>query len=433
MVTRGSRPGTPFAFSVEVLLSCPRSRRHHLLVAAVAATLGCGGRSPLLDGDGLSSGSSSGAGGAAPEGSTGGATSASGSTTSGEGGSVSTGSTSIGAGTSSSGATGTGSGGGPACSPVQGVVNLLQGSLPTDDGYENVASDGQFVYFRSNAALYRVPVSGGPAETLYAGPFGGFFAANGGTVAWEPLMSSGFNPAGLTVKNGAGVQSVPLAGGALPAAAAWMLADTSGNVFFEVNVPGVARSQTWRWSATTGPAGEMPGVGMPDAGAGTNLYWADRGEVIWANNLAGPAGGIYATEIATGIAHLIVGNGTDDFGGLVGVDAENLYGEGSICPMGACPFTIYGVSRAGGAAPFVAYQTQDAYWTVSLHADDSGLYWMNWKTLGIYHAALSTPGAPAELVVHPASGIAQFALDACNVYWLDVDATGTMSVMATAK
>jgi hypothetical protein len=39
----------------------------------------------------------------------------------------------------------------------------------------------------------------------------------------------------------------------------------------------------------------------------------------------------------------------------------------------------------------------------------------------------------AELVVHPASGIAQLAMDACNLYWLDIDAMGAVSVMATAK
>ncbi len=314
------------------------------------------------------------------------------------------------------------------------MTNLLQAPLPAgDEGYENVASDGQFVYFNSASTLYRVPVSGGDAETLYSGSFGGYFAANGGTVGWEPVNSVTYNPTGLTVERAGGVQLVALAGGALPSAGSWMVADTGGDVFFQVDLPGGGQSQTWRWSPATEMAGEMPGVGMPAAGGGTNLYWADRGQVIWANNLAGPAGGLYATEIATGIPHQIVGNGTEDFGGLVGLDATNLYGTGSICPQGACPFTIYGVARAGGGTPFVAYQTAGAYWTVSLHADDSGLYWMDWTTKGIYHATLSSVGAPAELVVHPASGISQFALDACNVYWLDVDATGTTSVMATAK
>jgi hypothetical protein len=183
----------------------------------------------------------------------------------------------------------------------------------------------------------------------------------------------------------------------------------------------------------------MPGVGMPDAGAGTNLYWADRGQIIWSNGIDGPTGGIYATEISTGTPRQLVDNSAVGFGSIDGVDASNVYGQGSGCPKSACPFTVYGVSRNGGT-PFVAYQTADAYRLGSPpQVDDSGLYWIDWDTFGIYHAVMAI-GAPAELVgqvVNP-PGIgwsvpARFAMDACNLYWLEVDPSGTTRLMAIAK
>jgi hypothetical protein len=70
--------------------------------------------------------------------------------------------------------------------------------------------------------------------------------------------------------------------------------------------------------------------------------------------------------------------------------------------------------------------------------DDTGLYWVDWSTRGIYHAAM-TLGAPAELAAQllapGAEGTvpATFAMDACNLYWLTTDATNAPAIMATAK
>jgi hypothetical protein len=221
--------------------------------------------------------------------------------------------------------------------------------------------------------------------------------------------------------------------GVLPQRWQPILGDTDGDIFFEVDPP-----QVWRWLPATGAAAEMPGFGAPDAGA-VNLYFADRGQVIWAGG-----NGLYATDIATGVARQLVGLATTSgFGSLVGLDASNVYGAGSICPRGACPFTISGVARAGGS-PFVAYQTAESYWTQALRADDSGLYWSTWGQGGLYHAAL-TNGAPAQRLVElpttAGRGFSQyFGMDACNVYWIEWDMTspplvtqGAPHVMAIAK
>jgi hypothetical protein len=113
----------------------------------------------------------------------------------------------------------------------------------------------------------------------------------------------------------------------------------------------------------------------------------------------------------------------------MGVDAKNLYGFASSCVDSTCPFTVYGVSRAGGGTPFVAYQSPTAYWTASPpQVDETGLFWVDWSTRGICHAAM-TLGAPAEiaaqLLAPGAEGTvpATFAMDACNLYWLTADAT----------
>jgi len=324
------------------------------------------------------------------------------------------------------------------CVPVQGVTNLVQGVAPEIDGAGFAFTDGEYVYVPTGSALYRLSVAGGPVETVYAGPLEGYggMAAGGGTVGWFPVTAATRAPTGLSVERAGVIQSVTFPSGVVPSAGAWTVADTLGDLFFEVDPPTGGRSQTWRWSAATGQAAEMPGVGMPDAGAGTNLYFTDRGQIIWANNLAGPAGGMYATDISTGVAHPIItgattedGGTTDDFGGIVGIDATNLYGEGSICPDGACPFTVYGVARNGGT-PFVAYQTVGSYWTNGLIADDSGLYWVDWVTEAIYHVSLPSSDVP-QVVVKPDAGISRFVMDACNLYW--VGSGSELQVMAAAK
>ncbi|HEX7480939.1 MAG TPA: hypothetical protein VF331_24265 [Polyangiales bacterium] len=322
---------------------------------------------------------------------------------------------------------------GSQCAPLAGPTNLLQAALPASDAYSGIASDGQYVYFAGISSLYRVPISGGRAERVYTGTFGGVFAATRGTVAW--VSGAAGSATGLTVKNAGGVRAVALPGGAmLP----WgsILVDADADVWFELDSASGGRSHTWRWRSTTASVAEMPAVGMPDTGGGTNLYFADRGQIIWSNNATGPSSGVYATDVSTGTVHHIVGAGTKGFGSLIGLDATNVYGVASICPSGACPFTVYGVARAGGT-PFVAYETADAYWTNGLQADASGLYWIDLESKSIYHAALSK-GAPVKLVVKlssaPGSSVpAQFALDACNLYWIEFDPTHAPRIMAIAK
>jgi hypothetical protein len=318
-----------------------------------------------------------------------------------------------------------------ACAPLRGPTNLLQSSLPGTVPYDGLVSDGQSLYFTSVRTLYRLPITGGAAETVQSGTVAPFFAAVPGTVVWAEATADHLT--GLTAKSAGGARSAPLPAGAVPA---WelMLVDTEGYVYFEVDLPGGGRSHTWRWSPSSGAAGEMPGVGMADVGGGTNLYWVDRGQVLWSNNAAGPAGGVYVTDVATGVPRQILGNDDPGFGSPIGGDAVNVYGAGDICPKSVCPFTVSGVARSGGDRPFVAYQSEGAYWTTGLRADGSGVYWIDWVTRAIYHVAMS-PGARADLVVQLSGATipARLALDACNVYWLELDATGAPRVMAIAK
>jgi hypothetical protein len=332
------------------------------------------------------------------------------------------------------------------CRLTREPTNLLQSPLPVAVGYGDVASDGQHVYFTGNRSLYRVPISGGPAETVYSGSFAHFYAVARGTVAW--LMGAPENVTGLAVENAGGIYSVALPAGTT---IAWAgpLVDAEGQVYFQVNVPGGGRSRTWRWNPIMDSAAEMPGVGMPDGGGGTLLFWADRGQVIWANNAPGSAGGIYATNITTGIARQLVGRPGDGFGSLLGLDASNVYGAGSFCPRYGppppfrpttpveCPFRVSGVPRDGAGAPFIAYERNDARFEGfggPPVADDSGLYWIDSDAKRIYHAPMSKGAHPQPVVELTSSLVpAQFALDACNLYWLDVDPTGAPRLMAVAK
>ena len=309
-----------------------------------------------------------------------------------------------------------------ACTPLPELTNLSPTPLPAGDAYSGVLSDGRYVYFSGVSTLYRVPVSGGPTETVYAGPLG-FYAAGGGVVAWVTLAPDTNDPVGLTIDNVSGSQDVVLPAGVRPSPASNIVADAAGNVFFDVDLP-TGSSATWRWNPATNSAAPMPGVGSPD-GPGANLYWADRGQVVWAGD------GLYATDMSTGTQRQLVADNSVGFGSLLGLDAENIYGAGDICPKSACTFTVYGVARAGGL-PFVAFQSVEPSWTVGLQADDSGLYWIDWESLGIFHAPLS-PSGPAEHVVDPGSGIGEFATDACNLYWLQVDSTQTTRLMGSAK
>lgn len=323
-----------------------------------------------------------------------------------------------------------------ACTSIKEPTNLLEAPLPGGSTFDSLVADGPNLYFTGGDSIYRVPVSGGVAESLYSGPLLGLlgspFAAKNGVVAWVPATADNVTPAGLSVSNTDGVQSVVFPSGVLPADSP-MVVDTDGNVIFNVSLPG-ARWQTWKWSPTTNSATEMPGVDAPDASSViNNLYWADRGQLVWASS-----GGVYITEISTGETRRVLDHQTDAaFGGLLGLDASNLYGASGICP-GSCKFTVSAVPRGGGT-PVVVYETADAYWTASLpHVDSSGLYWIDWTTRAIYHAPL-TLGAPAKQVVSvapsgPGGTIpARFAVDACNVYWFTSDQSGETRLMAAPK
>jgi hypothetical protein len=297
--------------------------------------------------------------------------------------------------------------------------------------YGGLTSDGRYVYFAGQAAIYRVPVSGGAVETVYSGglPVGPpSLAAMNGTIAWIFAAPGAKAAAGMTVQNASGLHDVALPSGAVPSGP--IVVDADGNVFFDVSLPsgaGAQTIQTWRWDPASGSAAQMPGVAVRTDGGGVNLYFADRGQLIWAWN------GVYATDIPTGTTHPLNVT-TTGFGSLIGVDATNVYGAGNICPGGPCPFTIWGTPRDGGS-PFVAYQSSEVYRTQELQADDSGLYWVDWSAPGIYHAALGN-GGPATLVAQLGPSVipSQFAMDACNLYWLDANGTGaTQQVMAAPK
>jgi hypothetical protein len=322
------------------------------------------------------------------------------------------------------------------CSQLRGVTALLSSPLPTGDVYDGAKSDGRYVYFVGSTAIYRVPVSGGSLETVHAvrmsqgGEPSWNYGVNAGTIAWVYANPGSYNPAGLMVENASGVHDVAFPSGVTPVSQ--VLVDVDGNVFVIANLAsgdaGAPTVQVWRWNPATGSAAQMPGVGKPD-GSGVNLYWADRGQIIWAS----AEGGLYATDISTGTPHQLDETNAG-FGSLLGVDANNVYGAGSICPMSACSFTVWGTPRHGGT-PFVAYQTTAAYWTNGLQADDSGLYWVDWSTPGLYHAPLMR-GAPAQLLARVGPNLipSQFAMDACNLYWIDANGTGAkQQVMAVPK
>jgi hypothetical protein len=221
--------------------------------------------------------------------------------------------------------------------------------------YGGAESDGQYVYFigsmfAGGSAIYRVPISRGDLETVHAVqmPAGGSsYGVNAGTIAWVYANPGMDTPAGIMVENASGVHDVTLPSGVTLEPDGPVLVDVEGNVFFVVDLAsGDADPPTrpaWRWNPATGSAAQMPGVGEPD-GSSVSLYFADRGQIIWASIADG---GVYATDISTGTAHQLDTTNAE-FDSLIGVDAKNLYGVGSICPMSACPFTVWGTPRDGG-------------------------------------------------------------------------------------
>jgi hypothetical protein len=314
--------------------------------------------------------------------------------------------------------------GGGACLQAPGVRNLLQSPLSRYQAFENIASDGQYVYFTGYASLYRVPVAGGAAETLVADQPIERFGVGGGTVAW--LTNT--QPVQLIVQNAAGVQSVSLPAG-LFLAYQPILVDSAGNVFFVLSLADGSSPQTWQWSAETSSASEMLGVGTAYVPA--SLYGVDRGQIIWSNG-GGTASGVYATDIATGGARQLLDPPTFDFGAVIGLDAANVYAEAQLCgPM--CPLAINGVPRGGGAS-FVAYQSVSTYRVTWLQADDSGFTWMDNATNSVFHATQMGAAEIRRVNLTGSHAIpTEFALDAQNIYWIDDGWPDGPCVLAVAK
>jgi len=319
--------------------------------------------------------------------------------------------------------------------PVKQLKLLSQSSVLV--GYTGILADGKYVYISGARSLYRIPSSGGPVEALYSGPANlGEVRAASGTVAWV-VLSSDASPASVAVANADGLHVVALPAEVLPlpSPAAPALVDEDGNVYLEATLATDEMPHTWRWSPMTKVAEEMPGVGRPDAGGRTELLLVDRGQIFWVNNVEGPDAGIYVTDIGTGTSKQI---STGGLGSLAGVDAKNLYGVSSVCPAGACPFTVFGIPRDGSGPLFEAFKTADAYRTASPpQADDSGIYWMDWLLPGIFHATMG-PDTPADLVVQigrvdGGQVPAYFAMDACNLYWISSGAQRAPTLMAIAK
>jgi len=299
----------------------------------------------------------------------------------------------------------------------------------------HLSSDGQYLYMNLSGSLYRIPTLGGSAEALYSGPpdVGTFYAA-AGTVAWTVLTPDGGSAAGLMVANAEGVQSVALPDGVQlsNSLASQPIVDWDGNVYFEATPATGGMSHAWRWSPASNSVAEVPGVGRPETGADTDLYAADRGQIVWLNEIDSPAGGIYVTELSTGASWQLTDNSAVGFGTLIGLDANNLYGVtstlvyshtcGALCPY--TPLTVYGVARDGCGTPFVAYETADVYQIADLHADDSGVYWLALNPAGFYHAALVSGATAEPLLGFPLAGVARpgsFAMDGCNLYWAEGD------------
>jgi hypothetical protein len=320
------------------------------------------------------------------------------------------------------------------CTPFLEATNLLQAPLEHSlAAAGEIAVDNHYVYIVFNNSILRVPKSGGVAETIYEGQVAaGLIAAAGDTVAWT--AGSIGQTQNLMVMNADGVQPVALPSEVTLPFPQLLVDGPSGELLFEVMLPSVTRMQTWRWDPADGTAAEMVGVGMPDLETSTNLYFADEGQIVW--SMDGPKGGLFITDLSTGVARQLAPQGTG-FGSLIGFDRSNIYGIGSGCPHGGCTYTVSALPRDGGP-PFVAYQTSGNEWTVALRADESGLYWTDWgKEQGIYYAKLEA-GSPTKQLVRfdsePGSLVpSRFAMDACNLYWFITDSVRRPRIMALAK
>jgi hypothetical protein len=211
-----------------------------------------------------------------------------------------------------------------------------------------------------------------------------------------------------------------------------LLIDNAGGAIFQVSVPNATKSQTWRWNAADQTASRLQGVGMPELDSSTGLYFVDNDQIIWASDT-----GLYTTNLATAATRLLRADGTDGVRNIIGFDSENMYGVDGLCAKGSCPFTVTALPRSGDPA-FQAYQTSESYWTSSVQADASGVYWLNFDDVAIYHASLHDD-APAERVSHVGARVpgwqipSYFEMDECNLYWSTTTPDGTIRIMAVAK
>ena len=118
-------------------------------------------------------------------------------------------------------------------------------------------------------------------------------------------------------------------------------------------------SYIWRWSPVTNSVTEVAGGGVPDGAGNIDLLSADRGDIVWRNDLDGSAGGTYITNVSTGIARRVLDNSVSEFGVFIGLDGRNLYGASSFCSGSACPITSYGFARDGGTPPVTTPPTSE--------------------------------------------------------------------------
>lgn len=311
------------------------------------------------------------------------------------------------------------------CADIAVARNLLEGSLhPHGPARGGLSVDDHWAYLVVGGTVQRVPITGGLAESIYAGPMAGSVVARGDTATW--YSGDVDNPTAILVHNNSGLHEVELPG-EVTLALDNLLIDADGGVFFQVRVPNETKTYTWRWNAAVQTASRFHAL---DAGSG--LYFIDSDDVVWTNNT-----GLYATDLTTIATRLIRMEGTAGLGTVIGFDSQNIYGVGDICAKGTCPFTVSALPRTGGA-PFVAYQTSESYWTSSVRADASGVYWINLDDAALYHAALSDR-ASEEVVSHVGAKVpgwqlpSYFAMDACNLYWSDVMPDGTTRIMAIQK
>lgn len=305
-------------------------------------------------------------------------------------------------------------------------MNLVQGEAPADalGTFVNLTSDRPYVYFNGDA-LYRVPMAGGAIETVFAGPFAGQFASGGGTLAYATVTKRQtgrdawvYDATGLVLKDATGAeQTIPLDPGQTFVGP--LLATPSGDVLFATGPSDQSTSAAQRWSPKTHTTTPM-GVPLAD--------WYDRGDVFYWDKTAAGAIALFAIDAAATTKPRKIVDGQV---AVLGFDAANVYFGEPLCPAGnidgPCRFRVRGAPRDGASPASIAWESPQAYSAAWMFADDSGVYWADWQShdsAPIYRAKL-TPGAAVEKIAD--THATTYAVDACNVYWLE-DAAHLMAV-----